>query len=336
MSHLPTLREEGSEDFELSIRSDDGRRSTQNASANIRTSRQGTGLDVGDDGSDDGKPMGFDFGGGGSSGSGGGGGSSSALSAAPQRTMPPPPGSFAKLKPPTRGRSQTVPTTLHSSFRRSNSGPATSNAASKPFSSPSSTKPKAADTMDIKSPRSTQSTPASVGASPSSGGGFSVASALLDPVADMTKSFRSPPIANKMQNFNSLSKSSRNLADSIMNRSMALARFSRQTSTEEGSNKRVQESQQPKRNIYRGYVVGDSVLVSNHQSKWASLVNRFGYPPGEGSTEEEKRGPYMYVLAKVKRVHFEEYSVYYTVTREDTGADMRGEAGMHISSEFPV
>ena len=326
MSHLPTLREEGSEDFELSVRSDpsgsledDGRRSSQNALPKMRPG-PGSGIsgeDDDDDDDDDGEPMGFDFG-------GGGGGSSSALNSPPQRK--PPPTSFASMKPPARNRSQTVPSTFHSSLRRSNSGPATTGAASNAFS-PSGTLTKASDTMDIKSPRSTKSTPASVGGSPTSGG-FSVASALLDPVADMTKSFRTPQVANKMPDFNSLSKSSRNLADSIMNRSIALARFSRATSMEEEANKRVQESQQPKRNIYRGYVVGDNVLVSNHQSKWASLVNRFGYPPGEGGTEEEKRGPYMYVLAKVKRVHFEEYSVYYTVTREDTGADMRGEAGM--------
>jgi hypothetical protein len=144
---------------------------------------------------------------------------------------------------------------------------------------------------------------------------------------------------NKMD-FNSLSRSSRHLADSIVNKSMALARMtSRASSMEEDAATAVLQSQQPKRNIYRGYVVGDNVLVSiDHHpySRGVSLVNKLGYPYGAGTTEEEKRGPYVYVLAKVKRVHFEEYSVYYTVTREDTGAEMRGEAGTVRSKTQPA
>jgi hypothetical protein len=78
---------------------------------------------------------------------------------------------------------------------------------------------------------------------------------------------------------------------------------------------------------YRRYRVGDSVLVCNTQSRYANLVNRCGYPSGGGVTPEEQRGPYIYVLATVKKVHFEEDAEYYTVTRADTGLDQRADAG---------
>ena len=78
---------------------------------------------------------------------------------------------------------------------------------------------------------------------------------------------------------------------------------------------------------YRRYRVGDSVLVCNTQSRYANLVNRWGYPSGGGVTPEERRGPYIYVLATVKKVHFEEDAEYYTVTRADTGLDQRADAG---------
>jgi len=76
----------------------------------------------------------------------------------------------------------------------------------------------------------------------------------------------------------------------------------------------------------RRYKVGDNVLVRNAQSKWANLVNRYGFPPGHGETPEERRGPYMYVLATVQQMHFEEIHPYYTVTRCDTGGDQRADA----------
>ena len=42
-------------------------------------------------------------------------------------------------------------------------------------------------------------------------------------------------------------------------------------------------------------------------------VNKNGFPPGDSRTEEEKIGPYTYVLATVKHVHFDEDDSYYTV-----------------------
>jgi hypothetical protein len=82
----------------------------------------------------------------------------------------------------------------------------------------------------------------------------------------------------------------------------------------------------PATGLYRKHKIGDQVLVCNHQSRWANLVNRHGFPPHEGATPEERRGPYVYVLAQVKSVHFEEYSVYYTVVRADTGAEQRADS----------
>jgi hypothetical protein len=78
--------------------------------------------------------------------------------------------------------------------------------------------------------------------------------------------------------------------------------------------------------VFRAYSVGDAVFVfTNH--RFISSVNRFGFPPGEGRTAEEKTGPYIFVLGKIQEIHFEENSVFYTVRREDTGVDVRGSPG---------
>jgi hypothetical protein len=62
-------------------------------------------------------------------------------------------------------------------------------------------------------------------------------------------------------------------------------------------------------------------------ARGSNLVNRYGYPAGGGVAPQEMRGPYTYVLATVKKVHFEEDAEYYTVTRADTGADQRADRG---------
>lgn len=56
-------------------------------------------------------------------------------------------------------------------------------------------------------------------------------------------------------------------------------------------------------------------------------VNRFGYPAGEGKTEEERSGPFNYVLCTVKKAHFDEDDRYYTVIRADTGSEQRADSG---------
>jgi hypothetical protein len=43
-------------------------------------------------------------------------------------------------------------------------------------------------------------------------------------------------------------------------------------------------------------------------------VNAFGYPAGEGRTEDERQGPYSYVLCAVREVHFDEDERYCTST----------------------
>jgi hypothetical protein len=56
-------------------------------------------------------------------------------------------------------------------------------------------------------------------------------------------------------------------------------------------------------------------------------VNTHGYPSGEGTTELEKNGPYSFVLARVKHVHFDEDDRYYTIVRSDTGTEQRADSG---------
>ena len=55
-------------------------------------------------------------------------------------------------------------------------------------------------------------------------------------------------------------------------------------------------------------------------------VNKLGYPEGEGRTEAERAGPFLFVLCSVRQVHFDEDERYYTVIRGDTGTEQRAEA----------
>jgi hypothetical protein len=91
----------------------------------------------------------------------------------------------------------------------------------------------------------------------------------------------------------------------------------------------------PKQRIQ--FFVGDNILaflnILNHtnpddspESFSIDPVNKFGYPPGEGRTNQEQRGPYSYVLATVRRVHFDEDVPYYTVVRADTSTEQRCDA----------
>lgn len=81
---------------------------------------------------------------------------------------------------------------------------------------------------------------------------------------------------------------------------------------------------------FRQYNMGDDVLICNVDTNIgrvrAYLVNIHGYPHGKGTTHEEQRGPHMYVLARVKKEHFDENAKYYTVQREDTKEMMRADA----------
>ena len=97
---------------------------------------------------------------------------------------------------------------------------------------------------------------------------------------------------------------------------------------------------------YRRYAVGEYVLISNHNiavgggggtsastlinptNSNNNLVNRYGFPEwdvGMYKTFEQRRGPYLFVLAKVVSVHFGEDAQYYTVRREDTMENQRAD-----------
>ena len=70
------------------------------------------------------------------------------------------------------------------------------------------------------------------------------------------------------------------------------------------------------------------------ESFTVSPVNIHGYSPGEGKTEAERQGPYVFVLAIVKFVHFDEDERYYTVARADNGTEQRADAGRTFSFPF--
>lgn len=89
---------------------------------------------------------------------------------------------------------------------------------------------------------------------------------------------------------------------------------------------------------HRKFAVNDTVLVlltllnvtnveDPKDTFTVAPVNRYGFPQGEGRTEEEKGGPYTFVLATVKHVHFDEDDRYYTVVRADTGTEQRADSG---------
>ncbi|KAL7540169.1 hypothetical protein ACHAXR_009941 [Thalassiosira sp. AJA248-18] len=101
--------------------------------------------------------------------------------------------------------------------------------------------------------------------------------------------------------------------------------------------------------LSRRYGVGDYVLISNHGSNNGNtttnnnininnnppppshsinLVNRYGFPSwgGGATTSEERRGPYIHLLAQVTSVHFGEDAQYYTVRRMNDNQDQRADA----------
>lgn len=122
-----------------------------------------------------------------------------------------------------------------------------------------------------------------------------------------------------------MSRKSQNFRHSIAKHSGgALARLTRHTgSGADGDSKDSDDENRAKKS--RRYGIDDSVLISNHGTNWANCVNRHGYPPGSGTSPEEKVGPYIFILGTIKTVHYEENAVFYTVTRADTGSDLRGD-----------
>ena len=74
-------------------------------------------------------------------------------------------------------------------------------------------------------------------------------------------------------------------------------------------------------------LVNESHAAAVTAKMTASPVNKFGYPKGYSWKNDEKYGPYIYVLATVKYIHFDQDSWYYTVTRADTGTCQRADIG---------
>lgn len=63
-------------------------------------------------------------------------------------------------------------------------------------------------------------------------------------------------------------------------------------------------------------------------------VNKYGYPENKSKKEEHKSkkeelksGPFVYVIATVRKIHFKESARHYTVERADTGAWVRADTG---------
>ena len=93
------------------------------------------------------------------------------------------------------------------------------------------------------------------------------------------------------------------------------------------------------------FAVGENVLVllnilnhtnsvDNPDTFTVNPVNKWGYPRGEGKTAEEQLGPYVYVLATVKKVHFDEDLRYYTVARADSCSEQRADTGESSNSMY--
>ncbi len=68
--------------------------------------------------------------------------------------------------------------------------------------------------------------------------------------------------------------------------------------------------------------------LSSRPPKTKAPVNKFGFPQGQGNTEDEKKGPHVYVLCKVRAVHFTGNAREYTVKRFDTEMEQRADRGV--------
>lgn len=72
-------------------------------------------------------------------------------------------------------------------------------------------------------------------------------------------------------------------------------------------------------------IPANSISIGSDQSiffdgthKESIYVNAKGFPPGQGMTVAERHGPYLFVLAEIVKLHFENYFVSYSVKRHDT------------------
>ena len=74
-------------------------------------------------------------------------------------------------------------------------------------------------------------------------------------------------------------------------------------------------------------VLNHTNSISDRDDFTVDPVNKYGFPRGEGKTSLEQSGPFVYVLATVKKVHFDEDLRYYTVVRADCETEQRADTG---------
>jgi hypothetical protein len=160
------------------------------------------------------------------------------------------------------------------------------------------------------------------------GAGTGTGTAMSD--LDAQKTARSNPFSLKRRTRlnNSLQLGS-NAPDSFRASNL----FSASVPSRDGLLPEIGQQQQQPQPSSRRYKQGEHVLIADTGNNGTSLVdavgglvNRFGYLFGEGSTPDERRGPYQYILATIKQVHFEEIHPFYTVTRADNGRSQRANA----------
>lgn len=92
---------------------------------------------------------------------------------------------------------------------------------------------------------------------------------------------------------------------------------------------------------YKNFKKGENVLVTLHLlnlrfeqnggllvETTISPVNKYGFPAGKGKTREgNKQGPFVYVIAQVESVHFDEAAPYFFVKRADNNEIQRVDQG---------
>jgi hypothetical protein len=131
------------------------------------------------------------------------------------------------------------------------------------------------------------------------------------------------PLHNRTLSGGSTGKFTSKLGHFRTNSAASQSDSSQYENADEAGGGGLSNSNSNKSTLIRRFNVGERVLVANNNNNngWIKLVNKHGYPAGEGTTPPERQGPYKYVIATVRDVHFDEVQPYYTVARADTVAD---------------
>ncbi|GKY91720.1 hypothetical protein MPSEU_000143800 [Mayamaea pseudoterrestris] len=113
------------------------------------------------------------------------------------------------------------------------------------------------------------------------------------------------------------------LTSKLISARLKKSRFAHQGKSPSDLNYVEEPSEPIKADAMRRFNPGQLVLVNNQTLGWMRLVNAYGFPPGSGESVDERSGPYQFVLASVKEVHFDEVQPYYTVTIIHSGVEER-------------